>query len=82
MKQLPNFHTFLNASGWLCPQPLLQAKKKLQQLAPGDILKIRATDPSSIIDFNVFIETSGNKLIFFNQQSNYYEFWICKKLGK
>ena len=76
---IPHADVCLDASGLWCPQPLLQAKQQLKQLSAGEILKVIATDPSSVVDFKVFAVTTGNELIYFVQQASRYEFWLRKK---
>lgn len=43
-------HT-LDVRGAKCPMPIIKAKKELEQLAPGDLLEVLATDPGSVKDF-------------------------------
>ena len=53
----------LDVTGLSCPLPVLRAKKALKALQPGDELVVLATDPASVIDFEVFSSTSGNPLV-------------------
>lgn len=53
----------LDVKGYNCPIPLLRAKKALATMAPGDLLRIRTTDPGAEIDFKVFADASGNELV-------------------
>ncbi|HEX2828001.1 MAG TPA: sulfurtransferase TusA family protein [Burkholderiales bacterium] len=55
--------TELDVKGYNCPIPLLRAKKALATMAPGDLLRIRTTDPGAEIDFRVFADASGNELV-------------------
>jgi tRNA 2-thiouridine synthesizing protein A len=74
------YHYELDASGLLCPHPLLRAKKKLERLKPGDILRVISTDPSSVLDFKVFAETSGNALLEVEENAGKYVMFIRKRL--
>ena len=49
-----NFDDQLNATGALCPIPVLKAQKRLKKLKSGDILNILADDPAAVIDFPHF----------------------------
>jgi tRNA 2-thiouridine synthesizing protein A len=40
--------------------PILKAKKEIDAMAPGDVLKVIATDPGSVLDFQGWIKTSAN----------------------
>ena len=43
----------LDATGMLCPLPVLKARKRLQALATGDCLTVLADDPAAIVDVPV-----------------------------
>lgn len=53
----------LDLSGLLCPLPVLKARKRLEAMAPGAILKVIATDPMSAIDMPHFCNEQGHKLL-------------------
>ena len=53
----------LDARGLNCPMPILRAKKALKDVAAGDTLKVLATDPGSVNDFESFCRTTGNELV-------------------
>jgi tRNA 2-thiouridine synthesizing protein A len=57
------FHKDLDARGLNCPLPILRAKKALADMATGDVLRIVATDPGSVRDFNAFARQTGNALL-------------------
>ena len=40
----------LDASGLLCPLPVLKARKRLKGMAPGAVLRLIATDPAAVVD--------------------------------
>lgn len=53
----------LDATGLLCPLPVLKARKRLQAMAPGEVLRIRATDPAAIVDIPHFCTESGHAFL-------------------
>lgn len=53
----------LDARGLLCPLPVLRANKSLRALAPGEELKVVASDPSAPADFRSFCEATGHDLM-------------------
>jgi tRNA 2-thiouridine synthesizing protein A len=53
----------LDARGLNCPLPILKAKKALSELTSGDTLKVLATDPGSVRDFQAFAKQTGNELL-------------------
>jgi TusA-related sulfurtransferase len=57
------FDKELDTKGLNCPLPILRAKKALAELASGEVLKIVATDPGSVRDFQAFAKQTGNELL-------------------
>ncbi|MBC8035821.1 MAG: sulfurtransferase TusA family protein [Rhizobiales bacterium] len=53
----------LDVSGLLCPLPVLKARKRLEGMAAGDILKVTATDPMSATDMAHFCNQQGHTLL-------------------
>jgi tRNA 2-thiouridine synthesizing protein A len=62
----------LDARGLNCPLPILKAKKALTEMLSGEVLKVVATDPGSVRDFQAFARQTGNELV--DQQSDDKEF--------
>jgi len=58
-----NFDNQVDASGLSCPLPILRAKKALATMSTGQILRVLATDPGSVKDFEAFARQTGNELI-------------------
>lgn len=58
-----NFDKELDARGLNCPLPILRAKKSLNDMQSGQVLKIVATDPGSVKDFQAFSKQTGNELL-------------------
>ena len=69
-------NTVLDTSGLTCPLPVLKAKKAITALTSGDILEIIATDPGSVLDFEVFCKVSGHTLVSQTQDGDAYRFQI------
>ena len=53
----------IDTRGLNCPLPILKAKKALSELQAGEVLKVLATDPGSLRDFQAFARQTGNELI-------------------
>ena len=56
-------HKELDTRGLNCPLPILRAKKALNDMQSGQVLKIVATDPGSVKDFQAFAKQTGNELL-------------------
>ncbi len=57
------FQKDVDARGLTCPLPILRAKKALNDMTSGDVLRVVATDPGSVRDFNAFARQTGNVLV-------------------
>ncbi len=55
--------TFLDATGLLCPLPVLKARKRLLALDVGHTLTVQADDPAAIVDMPHFCAESGHVLV-------------------
>jgi tRNA 2-thiouridine synthesizing protein A len=55
--------TILDATGLLCPLPVLKARRALKPLPPGAVLEVLATDPGAVRDFEHFCNTTGCTLL-------------------
>ncbi|HEY6087960.1 MAG TPA: sulfurtransferase TusA family protein [Burkholderiaceae bacterium] len=53
----------LDTRGLNCPLPILKAKKALADMLSGEVLKVVATDPGSVRDFQAFSRQTGNELV-------------------
>lgn len=73
-----NFDTELDARGLNCPLPILRARKALNGLAAGKVLKVMATDPGAVKDFMAFARQTGNELLSSNEAGGEYVFFLRK----
>lgn len=73
------FDRELDARGLNCPLPILRTKKSLNDMTPGQVLKIVATDPGSVRDFQAFSRQTGNHLLLSNESGGEYLFMMRKK---
>ena len=69
----------IDVKGLNCPLPILRAKKALSELETGQILKVTATDPSSVKDFAAFCKQTGNALISSVETAADFVFVIAKR---
>ena len=75
---MANFDQELDATGLNCPLPILRAKKALGTLSSGQVLRIIATDPGSVKDFDAFAKQTGNTLLESGEEGGKYVFLIQK----
>ena len=58
----------LDAVGLLCPLPVLKARKRLQAMETGAVLRMRADDPAAIVDVPHFCHEAGHVLLAMSEQ--------------
>jgi tRNA 2-thiouridine synthesizing protein A len=75
---MSNFDQELDARGLNCPLPILRAKKTLNAMTGGQILKIMATDPGSVKDFEAFAKQTGNELLDSSELDGEFHFMLKK----
>lgn len=75
---MANFEQELDASGLNCPLPILRAKKALADMSSGQILRIIATDPGAVKDFEAFAKQTGNELIASREEGGKFYFLMKK----
>jgi len=74
-----NFDKELDVRCLNCPLPILRSKKSLADMASGQVLRIIATDPGAVIDFQVFSDQTGNILLSLSEANKEFTFYIKKK---
>ncbi|MCB1739155.1 MAG: sulfurtransferase TusA family protein [Gammaproteobacteria bacterium] len=64
----------LDVRSLMCPMPVLKAKVALADLAAGQVLRVLATDPHSVADFEAFCDKTGHELLSSRQNDDVFEF--------
>lgn len=57
------FDAEIDCEGLLCPLPVLRARKRLASMAPGAVLRVRATDAMAAIDLPHFCTEAGHEFL-------------------
>ncbi|HUJ56472.1 MAG TPA: sulfurtransferase TusA family protein [Gaiellaceae bacterium] len=68
----------LDARGLLCPMPVVKTAKAMKELAPGEVLKLIATDRGSIADIPAWASTTGNELLEHYEEDGAFVFFLRK----
>jgi len=68
----------LDTKGLLCPMPVVKAKLAIGNMAPGQTVKVEATDPGSVADFPAWCRGTGNKLLHTEKDGKVFTFFIEK----
>jgi tRNA 2-thiouridine synthesizing protein A len=71
--------SFLDTKGLNCPLPILKAKRTLNGLPPGALLRVLASDPVTRRDFPAFCAQTGHQLLeSIEPEAGVYGFLIRK----
>ncbi|HZN85806.1 MAG TPA: sulfurtransferase TusA family protein [Burkholderiales bacterium] len=69
----------LDARGLNCPLPILRAKKALNGMQSGQVLKVVATDPGAVKDFQTFAKQTGNELLQHAEADREFTLYMKRK---
>ena len=76
---MTSFDHELDARGLNCPIPILRTKKFLTTIMEtGEIVRIMATDPGSVKDFEAFARQTGNELLSSTEVEGEFQFTLKK----
>jgi tRNA 2-thiouridine synthesizing protein A len=70
----------LDTVGLLCPLPVLKARKRLQGLPAGGLLRVRADDPAAAIDIPHFCAEAGHELVS-TEDEGQVQVYVLRKGG-
>ncbi len=68
----------LDVRGTLCPMPIIEVKRAIDQASSGQIIKVLATDPGSLSDMPAWARRTGNKLLQATQEDGIFVFFVQK----
>ena len=75
---MTSFDRELDARGLNCPIPILRTKKFLTTMETGKIVRIMATDPGSVKDFEAFARQTDNELLSSTEAKGEFQFTLKK----
>jgi tRNA 2-thiouridine synthesizing protein A len=71
--------TLLDMKGTACPIPVLRANRALRGMAPGERLRVLATDRASVADFQAFCRETGHALLAWSEENGVFSFVIRRR---
>ena len=75
-----DFDKEVDARGLNCPLPILRAKKALAEMQASQVLRVVATDPGAVKDFQAFAKQTGNELLQQGETADKaFEFFLRRK---
>lgn len=70
---------YFDASGLMCPEPIMMLHGKVRDMAPGDVLEVLATDPATQRDIPKFCQFLGHELLSAEEAEGKFVYLIRKK---
>jgi tRNA 2-thiouridine synthesizing protein A len=71
--------TLLDVKGMNCPLPVLRANRALRTMAPGQRLRVLATDRAAVGDFQAFCQETGHALLAWSEEAGTFSFVIRRR---
>lgn len=75
---MADYNRELDATGLNCPLPILRARKVLNDMERGHVLKIISTDAGSVKDFEAFAKQTSNTLLSSAEEGMKFVFFLKK----
>ena len=73
------FDKDLDVRGLNCPLPVIKTKKTLNEMAPGQVLRVATTDSGSLRDMAAFARQSGHALLSSETTPDDFVFYLRRK---
>lgn len=77
-EQLENCKSVVDARGLTCPEPVMMLHNAVRDASTGELIKMEASDPSTLRDIPKFCEFLSHKLVHQEQSGELLCFWIRK----
>jgi tRNA 2-thiouridine synthesizing protein A len=68
----------LDTTGLVCPEPLMLVRNRVREMRSGEVLHVRATDPSTARDLGNFCRFMGHQMVAEERSGALLEYWIRK----
>ncbi len=69
----------LDATGLLCPEPVMLLHNRIRDMAAGETLQVLATDPSTERDIPRFCTFLGHELLQQDRVDDHYRYLLRKQ---
>ena len=78
--EIMNIADEIDATGLLCPLPVLKLRKRIKHINKGHVIKIFTDDPAAELDIPHFCNETNNKILKKKQEKDNigFTFYIMK----
>lgn len=79
---MPEPDQVLDVRGHDCPVPATEARRRLDAMAPGQVLKVIATDPLAAVDLQILCDRLEHVLLGSREAAPELQVWIRVSSGR
>ncbi len=72
----------VDCQGLSCPMPIVKTKRAIDEIHPGKVLEVIATDPGSVVDIQSFADRTGHEYLGTVQNGKTYKHYIRRATAK
>ncbi|MCL7746650.1 sulfurtransferase TusA family protein [Halalkalibacter alkaliphilus] len=76
------FDQLVDAKGLACPMPIVRTKKAMNELDPGRVLEVQATDKGSTADIKAWTQSTGHQYIGTVEEGDVLKHYLRKATGE
>lgn len=68
----------IDCKGLSCPMPIVRTKKAMEEINPGQVLEVVATDPGSVADVKSWADRTGHQFIGTTSEDGVFKHYLRK----
>lgn len=68
----------IDAKGLVCPMPVVKTKKAMEEIQPGQVLEIQATDKGSVADLQGWAKNTGHQYLGIVEEGGVFRHYLRK----
>lgn len=71
----------LDCKGLACPMPIVRTKKAIEEISPGQVLEVQATDKGSTADIEAWAKNTGHEYLGTDVEGSMFKHLLRKRGG-
>lgn len=68
----------VDAKGLSCPMPIVKTKKAIEQISPGQVIELQATDKGSLADIQGWAKATGHEYLGSKEDGDVFKHFLRK----
>lgn len=74
-----NWDAELDATGLLCPLPVLKLRKRLEGIEHGQVIRLITDDPAALVDVPHFCAEQGHHILTQQEDTFPRQIWLIQR---